>query len=509
MRWARAPSHRPVILLAGALVGIHLATAARYGIFRDELYYIACAQHLAWGYVDHPPFVVFIARLVSDWLGVSLLALRALPAIAGGLLVMITARMARELGGGRFTQTLAAFAILPVPIYLILHHWLTMNAFEPLIWMVMAWAALRAINANDGRYWLLAGAMAGVGLENKYSIALFVFGMLFGLVVTRERRWFTNGWFWLAGILAGLIFLPNLIWLWQHDFPFLEFERHSRMSANRIERGPLAFILDQALIMNPLLMPLCIAGLWFLMRGDTAPASRVLGWAAVVTFAVLLIVKGKNYYLAPVYPILFAAGAVAAERANAQRFVRARRAYVSALVVSGVILAPLVMPILPVDSFIRYRQALGGFTPVTFEQWGKDALPQYFADEFGWEEMVRATAMAYAAIPAEQRAQTAIFANDYGQASAIDFFGPRYALPPSISKAESFWLWGPRQYTGASVIVLGSDGSGDRAHFATVQAVGHVRSRYSRADEWFDIFWCRDLTAATNLDALWPSIRSW
>jgi len=167
MRWARVLSHHSVILLAGALVAIHLATAARYGIFRDELHYIACAHHLAWGYVDHPPFVVFIARLVCDWLGVSLLALRLLPAIAAGLLVLITARIARELGGGRFAQTLAALAILPVPITLILNHWLTMNAFEPLIWTVMAWAALRAMTIDDGRYWLLAGAMAGIGLENK------------------------------------------------------------------------------------------------------------------------------------------------------------------------------------------------------------------------------------------------------------------------------------------------------------------------------------------------------
>jgi 4-amino-4-deoxy-L-arabinose transferase-like glycosyltransferase len=502
-------SRQSILLLAAALVVIHLATAARYGIFRDELYYIACAHHLAWGYVDHPPFVVFIARIVSDWLGVSLLALRLLPAIAAGLLVLITARIARELGGGRFAQTLAAFAILPVPITLILNHWLTMNAFEPLIWTVLAWAALRAMNANDGKYWLLAGAMAGVGLENKYSISLFGFGLLVGLALTTERRWFGTGWFWLAFILAALIFLPNLIWLWQHDFPFLEFERHSRMSGSRIERGPLAFILDQALIMNPLLMPLCILGLWWLFRNDAVRAGRVLGWAVTVTFTVLLMVKGKNYYVAPIYPILFAAGAGAAERATAHRLLWARPAYVGALAASGVILAPLVIPILPVDSFIRMEQALGGFTPVTFEALPPAPLPQYFADEFGWEEMVRETARAYAAVPAEQRAQTAIFANDYGQAAAIDFFGPRYGLPPSISRAESFWLWGPRQYTGTSVIVLGSDGSGDRAHFATVQVVGNVRSHYARADERFDIFWCRDLTAAPNLDALWPAIRSW
>jgi hypothetical protein len=494
-----------VPLIAASVVALHLFTATRYGIFRDELYYIACARHLGAGYVDHPPLIAWITWGVLHTLGSSLLALRLLPALASGALVWMTAAIAREWGGGRNAQWLAALAIVPVPIYLILQHWLTMNAFEPLCWLGILWAVSRMALRKDPRYWLAAGALVGLGLENKYSVLLLVAGVIAGLLLTPERRWLKSPYFLAAAVVATLLFLPNLLWLMHHGFPFLEFERHSRESGSRILRGPISFLLDQALIMNPVLAPLWLAGLVWLFTKQ-ARAIRFVGFAAAFVVAALLLLQAKNYYASPIYPALFAAGAIAAERLFAGR-AWLHRAYATAIVLSGCALAPLVMPILSVEQFLAYHRFLHGFTPVVFEDQPERPLPMYFADEFGWEEMTRRTAEVFDRLSPRERSKTAIFANDYGQAAAIDFFGPRYGLPASISKAETFWLWGPRQYDGTSVIVLGSDGRGDREHFRLVEAVGSVDSQYARADERFTIFLCKDIYPP--LPVLWPRIKAW
>jgi len=503
-----AEKHNSLVwILAVSAVLLHLLTANRYGIFRDELYYIACARHLAFGYVDHPPLIALTTWAVLHSLGSSLLALRLLPALASGALVCITAQISRDLGGGRFAQTLAALAILPVPIYLILDHWLTMNAFEPLLWSAALWAAIRLVQRQKPCYWIVIGALIGLGLENKYSIALLAVALVLGLLLTPERRWLKSWWVAAAVALALVLFLPNLLWLAHHNFPFLEFERNSRASGSRILRGPISFLADQALIMNPLLAPLALAGILWLLRAKSARPFRFAGWAALFVITSLLAIQAKNYYVTPIYPILFAAGAITFERITAVNFRWARPMYVSLALISGLALAPLVMPILSVPRFLAYQRAWHGFTPVRFEALPADPLPQYFSDEFGWEDMARSTAQAYAQIPQPERAHTAIFANNYGEAAAIDFFGPRYGLPPSISKNETYWLWGPRNYTGATVPVLGSNGKGDRRHFKSVDPVGRVENPYNRANEHFQIFLCRDLSP--DLQTLWPQLKAW
>src|SRR5262252_8434259 len=207
-----APEDRParaisgfvlVLFIAAAKLLFHLLTAGRYGIFRDELYYLACAEHLDWGYVDQPPAIAVIAWIARHAFGDSLLGLRLLPALAGGALVVLTGRLTREMGGGRFAQALAV-----VPIYLIMHHWLTMNAFEPLIWMGCAWCIARAINSGQALYWVGFGVLTGVGMDNKYSIAFFAFGVFIGLLATRERYVLKNRWLWIGMLIAFVIFLP-------------------------------------------------------------------------------------------------------------------------------------------------------------------------------------------------------------------------------------------------------------------------------------------------------------
>jgi hypothetical protein len=514
-KWSAGPAI--VLYLAAAKLFLHLFTAGRYGIFRDELYYLACSEHLDWGYVDQPPLIALIAWFARHVLGSSLLGLRLLPAIAGAALVWLTGKLAREMGGGRFAQALAALAVIIVPIFLVFQHWLTMNAFEPLIWMGAAWYIVRAINTQNARYWLWFGLIVGLGLETKYSVVFFVFGIVVGLVLTESRRFLKSPWIWLGGLAALLIFLPNLIWLVRHGFPFLELMHNVRQTGRDVARGPLAFILDQAMITNPILFPLWAGGLLWLMFGKEGRRYRIFGWAYLVTLVTFIVLKGKNYYLAPAYPILFAAGAIAFERfgvssPTVRKGLRTRRwrwtraVYVVVIILAGAALAPLSLPILSPETYIRYQRALG-VEPPKAENQNTGPLPQHFADEFGWEEMAREVARVYDGLSPEERAQTAIFANSYGQAGAIDFFGAKYGLPKAISNHQNFWYWGPRNYTGAIVIVLGSDGKGDRELFKTVEAVGRTDHPYSRRDEHFEIFLCRGLNQ--NLQILWPKIKKW
>jgi hypothetical protein len=495
-----------VLAIAAAKLLFHLLTAGRYGIFRDELYYLACSEHLDWGYVDQPPLIALLVWIARRSFGESLLALRLLPALAGSALVVLTGKLADELGGRRFAQALAALAVAVVPVYLIMHHWMTMNAFEPLIWMGSAWCIVRAINSGQQLYWVGFGVLIGIGMQNKYSTAFFGFSVVIGLLTTRERHALKSRWFWIGAVAAVVIFLPNLIWLVQHNFPFLELMGNIQRSGRDVVRGPLSFIVDQARLLNPVLFPLWLAGLAWLVVGREGRRYRVLGLTYGVMLVMFIALGGKNYYLAPAYPMLLAAGAVAFETGTAQHWRWSRIVYVTLIIVTTIVLAPLSSPILSPDTFIKYQRALG-IEPIRAENQATGPLPQYFADEFGWKEMTQEVARIYNLLPAEERARTAIFANNYGEAGAIDFFGPRDGLPKSIGNHQNYWLWGPGEFTGDTVIVLGSDGRGDREVFESVEVAGRVEHPYSRLDERYDIFLCRRLKR--DIHVLWPQLKKW
>ncbi len=497
----------PAVVLGIAVVklALQLYAAPHYGIFRDEMYYLACGEHLGWGYVDHPPLMPFIAWLVSHTLGTSLFAIRLLPAVAGAALVWVTGDLARRMGGGVFAQALAALAVLTAPIYMLMQHWFTMNAFEPLLWMAIAWCVLRYIETADLRWWLGIGVLCGLGLEMKYTVVLFAAGLLLGLALTPHRRVFLSKWFWLGCLAAFLIFLPHLVWLVHHHFPFLEYERNVRSTQRDVRRGFLAFFFDQAEILNPVSVVLWVGGLVWLLFTRRGARYSILAWIFLVVYGVLVITHGKNYYVSPVYPMMFAAGAVGFTQWTQKGWVSA--GYAGILVLSGVMLAPLSLPLLRPETYLRYEHALGTGPIIKAENQRTGRLPQFFADEFGWEDMVRKTAAVYWSLPPAERARTAIFANDWGEAAAVDYFGPKYGLPRAISNHNSYWFWGPRDTDGSTVIVLGSNGTGDREHFASVVAAGQVDNPWSREDEHFTIWLCRGLT--WNLQAMWPRMRKW
>ncbi len=490
-----------LLCLAAFKLLVQLYSGLQYGYFRDELYYLACSRHLAWGYVDQPPLIALIAWLVRSTIGESLIAIRLLPALAGAAEVVLTALIARELGGKKIAQGLAALAALTAGGILAMDSFFSMNAFEPLFWMGCAWIVIRIVKTGDQRLWIWFGILAGFGLENKHSMLIFGAAIVAGLILTPERRAFRSPWIWIAGAIALLIFLPNLLWNIQHHFPFIELQKNIRNNGRDVPLSPLAFFGQEILTMHPLSLPIWLAGIWFYFSA-AGKQFRALGWAWIFTAAVIVTVSPRVYYLFPAFPILFAGGAVFWEAQTHWR----RYVWPIAIAASAIVIAPFAIPMLPPETYIRYAKALH-FDQPAIEIHKLGPLPQFFADRFGWEEMTAIVAGVYNDLPAEVRPQTAIFAQNYGEAASIDIFGPKYGLPPAISGHQSYFLWGPRGYTGESVIVMHGQREDLESKFAEVQKVASVYHRYSMPFEHFDVFYCRGLKQA--LSEVWPSVKQW
>src|ERR1700730_11988822 len=301
-----------VLAISLAKLLFHCYFNNRYGYFRDEFDYMSCGDHLAWGYVDQPPLLPFLVRVSRMVLGDSLRSIRFLPALATSAVVVLAAMIAREFGGRRFALILTAVAVLIAPIYLSGGSLLTTNCIEPLLWMGCAYFAILAIK-RDARYWLWFGVVAGLGLEEKYSIAVFGFAIVVGLLLTKQRSQLWNKWFWMSGVAAFLIFLPNQVWNIHNHWPFVELMHNIRADGRDVRLSAFAYFSQQILLVHPLTAPIWITGVFALLLSPRLKNYRMLGWSYLVAFTVFVALKGKNYYLGPIYPMLFAAGAVVVE----------------------------------------------------------------------------------------------------------------------------------------------------------------------------------------------------
>jgi len=495
-----------VLALAACKLLVHLYAGRHYGYFVDELYYLACGRHLDWGYVDQPPLIALVTWTMLKLHGEALPVLRLLPAVAGAGEVALTGLMARDLGGGRYAQAVAALAVLAAPGILGIDGFLSMNAFEHLFWLACAWLVVRMVNTGERKLWLWFGVVAGIGLENKYSMLLFGAGIVLGLLLTRERRLLASRWVWAGAAIALLLFLPNLIWNAAHHFPFFELQANIRRHGRDVALGPAQFFVQEIFAMNPFTLPLWIGGLWFFFGANAGKRFRALGWAWLFTAVVVVVMSPRIYYLFPAFPVLFAGGAVAAERALEGQARWIRVAWPAGIAVCGAVLAPLAIPLLPPETYIRYAGALH-LTQPRIETHRLGPLPQIFADQFGWEEMAATVARVYNGLPADVRPKTAIFGQNYGQAGAIDLFGPRYGLPAAISGHQSYFLWGPRGYTGESIIVMDGRQEVLERQFGSVEKVAHVDHPYSMPSEHFDIYYCRE--PRQSLATLWPRVKGW
>ncbi len=497
-----------VLYIAAAKLLLHLLTANRYGYFGDEMYHMACGEHLDWGYVDQPPLIAVIAWFTRRVLGTSLFAIHLLPALAGAALVWLTGVITRELGGGRFAQGLAALCVACAGVYLVMHRLFTMNAFEPLLWMGCAYLVILIIKTGDQKLWLWFGALAGLGLENKYSMAVFGFSVVVGVLLTEQRKAFASKWIWIGGVVAFLIFLPNLIWNIQHHWPFVELLRNIRASGRDIAVGPVEYTLRQIFLMTPATFPVWLVGAVYFLFGREGRRYRVLGWAFLTLLTTFIVLRGKDYYATPVYPVLLAGGAVAIEEFSARRH-RAwlKPALVILLLATTIAMLPIGAPVLSVESYLRYQSKLPFALPATERSHTRAALPHHYAWSFGWEEMTAAVARVYNNLPPEERAKTAIFGNNFAEAGAIDLLGPKYGLPKAIGGHQSYWLWGPRNYTGEIVIVLGDRPEDARQWFRECAVAAELHNPYVSPWENRPVLLCRGLK--WPLRDVWPRVKDW
>src|SRR6266436_5161862 len=319
---------------------LHLMTNGRYGYFRDELYYIACGRHLAFGYVDQAPLSILLLRLSEILLGNSLFAIRLLPALTGAATVAITGLTARELDGRGWAIALACAGSLCALFSLAVGNFFSMNAFEPLFWMGCIYLLVRIINGGSPILWLWFGVLLGLSLENKHSTAFFAAGIFVALILTPERRHFVGKWIWLGGLIAFAIALPNILWQAWHHWPTYELLNNIAHSNKNVALNPLQFIAQQIVFMNPGTLPLWLAGLLWLFSSGYGRRYRAIGIVYLVTLAEFIVLHGKSYYLAPAYPMLFAAGGVAVERVFAARLKWVKPLLLSAIFVTGVLCAP-------------------------------------------------------------------------------------------------------------------------------------------------------------------------
>jgi hypothetical protein len=503
-----APSAALAIgLLAGLAVAkllIQFAGIRRYGFFRDELYYLACGQHLAWGYIDQPPLIALVAWVERHLFGDSIVSVRLLPVLAGAAVVVFTAMLARELGGGRFAQFLGGVTILLAPAYLAFDTFLSMNAFEPLFWTVCAWLVLRIVNGESPRLWLAFGVLSGIALENKHTMLVWGFALAAGLLLGREARAYRSRWIWIGAAIALLIFLPNLVWEARHGWPQIQVVRN----AQEFKNEPIStarFLFEQMLFLDPLALPALLGGLVWLFFAPQAKRFRFLGWAYMITMAAIMIPHGKTYYALPVYPILAAAGGVAFEQIPAAIGAWLRRAVPALVVIGGLIGMPLAEPLLPVDALVRYSNFMS-FTRVQTERDATVDLSQLYADMFGWENLATTVALVYHALPASEQSDCAIIAGNYGEAGAIDYYGPRLGLPAALSGHNSYFDWGPRNYSGRCVVLVGERSDQFVKLFGEVHWAATTDNPYGMPiEKAVPIYVCRE--PRMPLSQMWPRFR--
>lgn len=491
-----------LVALATAKLVFHALTNNQYGFHRDELATLDDARRLAWGYVAYPPLTPFLGRIELALFGTSLAGFRFFAALAQSVAMVVTGLMARRLGGGRAAMLVASIAAMLAPISLSASSMFQYVSFDFLWFVLLSYFVIRLIDSNDTRWWLAIGAAIGLGVMTKYAVAFYVAGVVAGVLLTplrvQLRDQLRDKWLWIGAALSIAIALPNLLWQFQHDFITLDFLNFIHARDVRIGRTDSYWIDQLKVSTNFFLFPLAILGVVVLFFTERLRRYRVLGWMAVVPLILFALAKGRGYYTGPFYPMLLAAGAADLQRRlDAIRAVPRRIAWglVTLLLIAGTIAVPIVLPLVPVNS--RYWSFVN-------EKNGD------LREEIGWPELTREVARIWNGIDPAERRQAGIFCGNYGEAGALNLYGPAYGLPPVISGINSYWLRGPGNPAPKTVLVVGSDREGVEQACTSVQLAGHITNaagvRNEETERHPDIFICRGLRQP--LEKMWPKLRS-
>jgi len=475
-------------------VVIHLIASGMggYGIFRDELYYLACANHPDIGYVDHPPLSIWLLSAWKFLFGDSLFSIRFLPALCSGLATFIIGAIAKAFGGERYALVLACLASMFAPIFLAFFGLFTMNAFDIVLWSLAFLILQKVSQTHEPKYWYWIGLVVGLGALNKISMLWLGAGIFIGVLLTSSRSALRSLTPWLAGCLAAALFIPYVIWNVNHDFAHLEFIRNA--SAEKYaSQNPATFFSGLLLLINPLAAPLWLAGFWFLIARREY---RTIGFAVLVVLAILLVnIHSKPEYFASAMTVLLPAGSVQLEQLLKGKYLGwIRLPYAICLTALGILLLPLTVDILPVESFVRYQSVLG-MTPSSNEGLRLTSLPQHYADRFGWEHMAHVTAQVYASLPDSDKQRCLIYGRNYGEAGAVDYFGREFGLPPAISQHNSYWYWSLEYLKqDVTLIVIGVTKDRMLQDFEEVQEARIIQSDYAMPyEDDLPILVCRRL----------------
>ncbi|GLZ45278.1 hypothetical protein Acsp06_14630 [Actinomycetospora sp. NBRC 106375] len=487
-----------LLAAAPALIGLAvtvllLAVSARYGFHRDEFYYLVSGRHPALGYVDNPPLVPWLAAAQAVVFGVSPTALRVVPALALGLCVVITGRMARELGGDRVAAAVAAGCAAGAAFPIATGHMLSTSTLDLLVWTTLSWLLVRALR-DGGRVWLAVGVVAGVGLLTKSLVAAFLGVVALGVLAVGPRRVFRDPWLGLAALVALALWAPHLVWQATHGWPQLAFGQQVATVGNGGSEPRWTFPLFQLIEVSPFLVPIWVAGLWRLVRDPSVVSARAFAVAYGLLFVLLLAAGGKHYYLAGLYPVLLAAGSVPV--VAWMRAARGRARVVgTVLTVNAVVIAVLMLPLVP-------ARWLPGSPQV--------AVSPIPAETVGWPEYLDTVGRAYALVPPAERARTVLLGSNYGEAGAVDVLRGRPGvpdLPPAYSGQNSYADWGPPPESATTVVAVGYPEAALRRWFTDLRPVGRIDNAVGVDNEERGApVWIatgrRDTWAA-----LWPGIR--
>jgi Dolichyl-phosphate-mannose-protein mannosyltransferase len=474
-----------LVHLGTSLWGSHLG----YGFFRDELYFLVCGHHLAWGYVDQPPMVALQARLAELLFGTSPTGDRIFSFLAGGITVGLTGMLTWQFGGRRPAQILAMTGVMAAPVFLATSNYLSMNSFEPCFWMGALFVVLRLAEGSAGPCgWLLFGLLAGLGIENKHSTIFFLTALLAGILLSPQRRILYSRW--CAAGVAVLIFvaLPNFIWEWIHRFPTYEFLNTVEHTDKYLRHTPLEFLFQQVQVLLYSTAPLWVGGLIWLSFSSKARAYRFVAFTYFVFLTMMVAMHAKHYYVAPIYPVLFAAGAVGVAKLLGRDWLVDSYAAVLGLTLIFAT-GPIALTILPPAMYNAYTWP---FAPdsARMEKF-TSPLPQILSDRFGWPQMVEGFAARFNALPPDVRTHTAIFCDNYGEASAVNILGRKYGLPTAISGHNNYFYWGWDGYTGESVLTLGNSRGEYTNDYAEVIDLGPFDAPWTMNYEHKRFFWLR------------------
>lgn len=477
-----------VLIPAVLQLALHIYTNGRYGIFRDEYYYMACAGRPAWGYVDQPALSIWILAMWKAVFGDSIHALRVLPALCGSGLIVMCGAIAAELGGRRWAQLLSATAAGVGAAGLVICGFYSMNCFDLLFWTAAYWLVIRIARTGKAAWWPTLGLIVGFGLFNKIGLMVLGAALVPALVITRHREHFFDRRLYVAGGVALLFMAPYVVWNASHGWPTMEFMSNARQY-KITAMSPLDFLSENVLMANPLTLPLWIAGLlWLLLaRGGSY---RIAGFMFIFTFAVLVVQKSKPYYLAASFPVLLAAGGVAWERWTRGRWlVWIRGVLLLVLLAGGYVFGPMALPVMEPADLVKYMQDMG-IAPKAQEVGHSGVLPQHFSDRLGWEQFARAVSKAYTDLPAEDREACVAIGPNYGHAGALEYWAKKYELPPAFSAHNNYWFWGPPPAGTTTFILTGYGRETVEGVFDEVSLAGEVRTPLAQED-YIPVWVCR------------------